>query len=107
MMEGNAKMATAEEQRMALTQVLEKQQKLTASDLQILRNNTAGVPLLSSMDYFAFRMEIELIDAIRTLDETSAKLIDKTNKLTTAILVLTIVGVILAGLQIFLAVHHS
>jgi len=101
-------MATAEEQRNAITEVLVKQQKLTATDLQMLRNSGAGVSLLSGKsDYFVFRMEVELIDAIRALDETSAELIEKTNKLTTAILILTVVGVILAVIQIFLAVHHS
>ena len=69
---------------MAITRVLEKQEKLTAAQLQILRANTGGVSLLSrTLDYFSFRMGIELIDTIRSLDETSTKLVEQTNKLTT------------------------
>ena len=99
-------MSTMDNQAMLVRQVLAKEQKLTGNDLQILRNNTAGVTLLSGKsDYFIFRMEVELIDAIRSLDEASAKLITTTNRLTTVILAVTVVGVLLAGIQIALAIR--
>jgi hypothetical protein len=101
-------MSTINEHAAAVTQVLSKELKLSASDLQILRKNTAGVPLLTGKsDYFVFRMEVELIDAIRALDEASAKLITKTNALTVAILGLTVVGVVLAGIQVWIALRSS
>jgi hypothetical protein len=97
-------MSTMDSQALLVRQVLAKEQKLTGDDLQILRHNTGGVPLLTGKsDYFVFRMEIELIDAIRSLDEASAKLITKTNALTLAILGLTVVGVVLAGIQVWVA----
>ncbi len=92
----------------AIRQVLRKEQKLTADDLQILRKNTAGVAVMSGRsDYLVFRMEVELIDAIRALDEASAKLITTTNRLTAVILAVTVVGVVLAVIQIVLAVRSS
>jgi hypothetical protein len=101
-------MSTIDSQAILVRQVLAKEKKLTGDDLQIFRHNTGGVPLLSSnIDYFHFRMEIELIDAIRSLDEASAKLITKTNALTLAILGLTVVGVALAGIQVWVAFRGS
>lgn len=101
-------MSTQDEQVAAITQVLVKRQKLTGDDLQIFRNNTAAVNLMSGKsDYLVFRMEVELIDAIRSLDEASAKLITKTNALTFAILGLTVVGVVLAGIQVWVAFRSS
>jgi hypothetical protein len=101
-------MSTMDNQAVLVRQVLAKEQKLTADDLQTLRHNTAGVALMSSKsDYFVFRMEIELIDAIRSLDEASAKLVTKTNALTLAILGLTIVGVVLAGVQVWIAIRPA
>ena len=100
-------MTTADEQRAIIADILGKQQKLTATDLQRLRSSGAGVSLLSSKsDYFVFRMEIELIDAIRALDETSTKLIKQTNLLTAVILGLTVVGVVTAVIQVFVALRH-
>ena len=93
---------------MLVRQVLAKEEKLTGDDLQILRHNTAGAAAMSGKsDYFVFRMEIELIDAIRSLDEASAKLITTTNRLTAVILAVTVVGVLLAVVQIVLAVRGS
>ena len=101
-------MRTVPEQAAVVNQVLAKEQKLTGDDLQILRNNTGAVSHISAKsDYFVFRMEIELIDAIRALDEASAKLITKTNALTAAILGLTVVGVVLAGIQVWIALRSS
>jgi hypothetical protein len=91
-------MGKLEDQTAAVRGVLEKEQKLTAADLQVLRENTRAVQHLSGRsDYaYVFRMEVELIDAIRALDETSAELIQQTNRLTSRIFVLTIVGVVVA-----------
>jgi hypothetical protein len=100
-------MSTPQEKNDAILQVLhrEPKQKFTAADLQILR---ANADLLEGhdkkTDYFQFRMEIELIDAIRSLDEVSAKLIEKTNSLTKAILWLTVATVGLAAIQILITV---
>lgn len=92
-------------QAIPLRTILEKHKKLTASDLQTFRENTAGVAQMSGKsDYFVFRMEVELIDAIRSLDEASANLIEKTNSLTTRILVLTYAVVALTVIQILLTV---
>ena len=101
-------MNTVEEQAAAVRRVLSKEQKFTGPDLQILRNNTAAVSHMSGKsDYFVFRMEVELIDAIRALDEASAKLITKTNALTFAILGLTVVGVVLTGVQVWITLRSS
>ena len=98
-------MSTPEEQAASIQQALGRKTKLAAADLQILRENAE---LLEGHDrkndYYLFRMQIELIDAIRALDETSSKLVEKTNRLTTIILALTIAAVLLAGIQVLLAV---
>ena len=95
---------TIDDERNTVTEVLKKKQKLSAEDLHTLRNNTGGVGLISSKtDYFMFRIEVELIDAIRALDETSTELINKTNKLTTVILVLTGVGIFIAAVGVLIA----
>jgi hypothetical protein len=97
-----------EGQAAAIKQVLGKERKLTGADLQILRTNTAAVShITGKSDYFVFRMEIELIDAIRSLDESSAELIKKTNWLTGVILALTGVGILLAAVQIVIAARSS
>lgn len=101
-------MSKLDEQSAAIKQVLGKEQKLTASDLQTLRQNTGAAQSMSSKsDYFVFRMEIELIDAIRALDDTSAKLIERTNSLTRAILWLTVAAVALATIEILITVFGS
>ena len=101
-------MSTPEQQAAAIQEVFKSTQKFTAARLQVLRENA---DLLEGhdkkTDYYRFRMEIELIDAIRSLDEASAKLITKTNALTFAILGLTIVGVVLAGVQAWIAFQGS
>jgi len=95
-------MSTPEEKAAAIQQALSKKQKFTATDLQILRENAE---LLEGHDkkndYYLFRMQIEFIDAIRSLDETSTKLITTTNRLTGAILALTVVGVALTVWTMF------
>jgi hypothetical protein len=89
----------------AVTQILNKQAKLLAADLDILRKNTLGAQSLSSKsDYFMFRTEIELIDAIRSLDETSAKLVTKTNWLTGVILAFTI-ALFFIGMVVIMVRH--
>ena len=94
-------------QRNALIEILKKEQKLTADDLHTLRKNTGGANQLSSKtDYFMFRIEVELIDAIRSLDETSSRLVTKTNLLTAVILGLTIVLVLIGILQIVIMMRH-
>ncbi len=76
-----------DEQIAAIRGVLSKNQRFTAADLQILRENAdAFNHLISKAD--DRRIEFEFIDAIRALDETSTKLINKTNRLTVAILAL-------------------
>lgn len=101
-------MSAREEQANAVMQVFSTGQKLTGRELQILRENAQ---LLeghdAKTDYYLFRMQIELIDAIRALDETSAKLVTKTNWLTLVILGLTGVLVIIGVLQIVIMVRHS
>jgi hypothetical protein len=55
--------------------VLNKKLPLTAVDLQILRESAGIVAYLTSHhDPLAWRMEIEHLDSIRRLDETSSKL---------------------------------
>jgi hypothetical protein len=59
-------MSAREEQANAVMQVFSTGQKLTGRELQILRENAQ---LLeghdAKTDYYLFRMQIELIDAIR------------------------------------------
>lgn len=84
------------DQTKAVREVLEKNQPLAEIDLQVLRENTAAASGLSSKaDYFSFRMEIELIDAIRKLNETSTRL-------ARVGIWVTCVGVGLAFLQVLL-----
>jgi hypothetical protein len=95
-------MSTPEEKSASIQQVFEGKQKFTAANLQVLRENA---DLLEGhdkkTDYYRFRMEIELIDAIRSLDEVSAKLITTTNRLTGVILALTVVGIVLTAWTVF------
>jgi len=95
-------MSTPEEKAAAIQQALSRKQKFTATDLQILRENAE---LLEGHDkkndYYLFRMQIEMIDAIRSLDEASARLITTTNRLTGVILALTVVGIALTLWTVF------
>ncbi len=95
-------MSTPEQKVAAIQHALSKKQKLASADLQILRENA---DLLEGRDkptdFYRFRTDIELIDAIRSLDETSTKLITTTNRLTGAILALTVVGVALTVWTMF------
>lgn len=95
-------MNTPEEKAAAIQQALSKKQKFSAPDLQILRENAE---LLEghgpNNNYYLFRMQIEFIDAIRSLDEVSAKLITTTNRLTGVILALTVVGIALTVWTVF------
>jgi len=94
--------STPEQKVAAIQHTLSKKQKLASADLQILRENA---DLLEGRDkptdFYRFRTDIELIDAIRSLDETSTKLITTTNRLTGAILALTVVGVALTVWTMF------
>jgi len=94
-------MSTPEEKAAAIQQALSKKQKFTATDLQILRENAE---LLEGHDkkndYYLFRMQIEFIDAIRSLDESSARLVKITNWLTFVILGLTVAGVVIAWIAL-------
>jgi hypothetical protein len=89
----------------ALKETLSRTVKFTAEDLQKLRMGSpaAGYMTGRTGDAFMVRMEVELIDAIRVLDETSTELINKTNKLTTVILVLTGVGIAVAIIGVGIA----
>ena len=80
-----------------LRKLFEKTERFTRADLNVLREDVAMIRHFSSKaDYIEIRMTVELIDAIGRLDATSTKLIRQTNRLTLAILALTVVGVIVA-----------
>lgn len=67
-------MAFTSEQE-AVKAVLEKDAPLTRTDLQVLRSNSAAASNFSSRsDWFVFRMEVEFIDAIAALNNTSTRL---------------------------------
>jgi hypothetical protein len=89
----------------ALKEALAKAGKFTAEDLQKLRMGSpaAGYMTGRTGDAFMVRMEVELIDAIRVLDETSTRLVTTTNRLTTVILVLTGVGIFIAAIGVLIA----
>ncbi len=86
-----------------LAQILNKKQKLTADDLQAFRTNSAAA---SQLSYLSFRMDIELIDAIRSLDEAGGKLVRKTNWLTGVILAFTVALFFVGIVQIVVMVRH-
>lgn len=81
-----------------LSRILSKTGKLNRDDLEVLREKIGCVPQLQGGrgDWVVTRMEVELVDAITQLDETSTQLITTTNKLTRKILGLTVVGVAVA-----------
>jgi hypothetical protein len=88
------------EQATRLRLILEKERSFTSEDLQTLRENTpAAASLSGKSDYFVFRMEIELIDAIGKLDRTSSRL-------ARIGIWVTAVGVGLAVVQIVLAAMY-
>lgn len=72
--------------------------KFTAADLQVLRDDAAATNAMTGKQdaWFTTRMTVELIDTIRTLDQTSAKLIQTTNTLTAVILGVTVIAVVIA-----------
>jgi len=92
---------TPEQKAAAIQHALSKKQKLRSADLQILRENAE---LLEGHDkkndYYLFRMQIEFIDAVRSLDESSARLVKITNWLTFVILGLTVAGVVIAWIAL-------
>ena len=94
-------MSTPEQKAAAIQHALSKKQKLGSADLQILRENAE---LLEGHDkpnaYYLFRMQIEFIDAVRSLDESSARLVKITNWLTFVILGLTVAGVVIAWIAL-------
>jgi hypothetical protein len=91
------------------SRVLSKAGKLNKEDLEVLRQNIGSIPQLRDGrgDWVVTRMEVELVDAITRLDETSTQLITTTNRLTRKILWLTVVGVAvaLAGLLVAAATY--
>ena len=100
-------MSTPDEQAFAIKKVFEKREKVTAPDLQVLRENSE---LLEGhdrkADFYLFRMQVELIDVIRGLHETSAKLVSKTNLLTGVILAFTVALFFIGIVQIVIMVRH-
>jgi hypothetical protein len=54
--------------------VLKKHTKLTKEDIQLLRERAGEFPVVGGMNWLTARMELELIDAITSLDESTAKL---------------------------------
>ena len=102
-------MMSGSEKRDAVKAVIDKFQKLTAEDLRTLRECTDIMPSMTGRqaDWLVMRMEIELIDAIRSLDDSSTRLVTTTNRLTAVILALTFVGVLLAGVQLWLGLMRS
>jgi hypothetical protein len=69
-------MATSQEiqdKRNELTELLSRNEKLTKADIQAFRSGGIAVSHMTAKhDAVSMRMEIELIDAIRSLDETSS-----------------------------------
>jgi hypothetical protein len=65
-------MIPGETEQQTLAAVLAKNKKLTKADLQRFRENAGGAEWMGKP--FSFRMEVEHIDAIRSLDETSSRL---------------------------------
>ena len=62
-------------ERKAITEILNKKIALSRADLQVLRENSAAANLMSSRsDWFLFRIEVELIDSITALNQSSSKL---------------------------------
>lgn len=89
----------------AIRSVFSKNQKLTGPDIQVFRENAEAFNHISSRKADDVRIQVELIDAIRSLDEASGKLITKTNWLTGVILALTVVGVGLGVIQVWIALR--
>ena len=90
-----------------LQKAFQAKDAFTAEDLDILRKNCGDIPYLSSRgDWVTFRMDVELIDAIRKLDETSTNLVSTTNRLTAVMLAVTIVGVIATIVGVAIALYH-
>ena len=86
-----------------LKELFATKRKFTDADLQLLREEAAQVNHMTGKQdaWFTTRMEVELIDTIRALDQTSSKLITTTNRLTTVILGVTIFGAVIAAVELW------
>lgn len=61
-----------------MAELFRKKKKLTPDDLQLLRDNYEGWGMLSSRsDPFMFRMQVELIDALGSLETAIARLLKR------------------------------
>ena len=88
-------------QAMAVRAVFEKDKPLSEADLDTLRKNNAAASHLSGKaDWFVFRMEIELIHSILKLNQSSTRL-------ARLAITLTATGVVLALVQIAVAVMDA
>ena len=85
--------------------IVEKPDKFTREDLKTIRLNIPSLTQFyaSHASMLQGRMTIELIDSIWHLDDTSTNLINTTNRLTTRILWLTVVGVLVAAAGVLVA----
>jgi len=85
-----------------LKEVFGNSNRFGEKELRILREDSGWIGHFSSKaDWVETRMTVELIDTIRQLDETSTRLITTTNRLTSVILGVTVVGVVLAAISLF------
>src|SRR5690242_19761391 len=75
--------------------------RFTREDLQRIRENMHGMSLAAQGKALEARLNVELIDATCMLDVSSTKLMTVANRLTCAILALTVVGLIFSGVQIY------
>lgn len=92
------------DQQRKVKEVLNKNLPLMADDLQTLRESAGIVAYLTSNhDPIAWRMEIEFLDAVRKLDESSTRLSTVGNRLAFVATVATVIGVFIA---IFALVHR-
>lgn len=91
---------TAEEENRLFRDILDKHEKFTDADLQLLRELT-GEFHRQGYGWLKGRMEVEVIAAIEAFDRSSAALVDTTNRLTQRILWLTVVTVIVAVIALF------
>jgi hypothetical protein len=75
-------------------QLLRKHEPFTREDLNTLRAGFAeSYSIPDGQTFVMARLNLELIDRIIHLDDTSTELINTTNTLTSRILLLTVVGV--------------
>jgi hypothetical protein len=92
-----------------LTPLLNKRTAFSPDDFQQFRDSlhTLGNYSQPTRDYLSARFSVDTLEAlgrlnasIRGLDETSTRLVRRTNQLTIAILVLTVIAVVISGLQL-------